>query len=356
VYDNRVAQEPRCDHLERVTLPAHHRPGGGFRNPWPGAAPKGFAPLFRWFLERNTTRRPPPDPRRTAFPVATPATGRALAGNELAVTWVGQSTALIEFPGFRVLTDPMWGRYAAPLPAASLRRWVEPPLPLESLPRLDAVIVSHNHYDHLDAPTIRRLARLQPGVSWVTPLGNAPLLRRLGAGQVTELDWWGETTVGEGVIAATPAQHFSARGPRDRDRALWAGFAIRAGRRRVFFAGDTGYHPEFAAIGERFGTFDVQLLPVGAYEPRWFMRPVHMDPTEALAAWRELGGGILVPIHWGTFKLTDEPMDEPPRRTREEWRRAGRPDGELWLLRHGETRALGGDGSAGGIAQRPPVE
>ena len=318
--------------------PAHHAPGGGFRNPWPDSAPKGFAPLATWLLTRRTTRRPRPDPDPSIFEVATPAVGQATRGGELAVTWIGHSTVLVEAAGFRLLTDPIFSDYAAPVRAPSLRRWVRVPLPVGRLPPLDAVLLSHNHYDPLDAPTVRALSQLQPATRWVTPLGNARLLRRLGAREVLELDWWEEATLGPARVALTPAQHFSARGLYDRNRALWGGFAVITTENRVFFAGDTGHHPEFAAIAARYGPFDLQLLPIGAYEPRWFMRPMHMDPTDALRAYRELGGGVLVPIHWGTFKLTDEPMDEPPRRTRREWEEAGLPRERLWLLRHGETR------------------
>jgi N-acyl-phosphatidylethanolamine-hydrolysing phospholipase D len=151
---------------------------------------------------------------------------------------------------------------------------------------------------------------------------------------------------GEVTIGCTPAQHFSARGLHDRDRTLWCGFTLRVGAHCVYFAGDTGLHPEFGAIARRFGPFDLALLPVGAYEPRWFMGPVHMNPEDALVACTELAAAqpdrplALLPIHWGTFKLTDEPMDEPARRTRDRWRDAGLPDESLWLLRHGETRRI----------------
>jgi N-acyl-phosphatidylethanolamine-hydrolysing phospholipase D len=258
---------------------------------------------------------------------------------------MGHSSALVELPGFRLLTDPIWGRYASPVPVTSLRRWVDPPLPLESLPPIDLILVSHNHYDHLDAPTVRQLARLQPGATWVTPLGVGRLLRRLGAPLVQELDWWEEARVGEAEVMATPAQHFSSRGLHDRNRTLWAGFSARLGGQGVFFAGDTGYHPEFGAIAERSGPFDLVLMPVGAYEPRWFMRSVHMNPEDAILAYRDLVRGnertaappVFVPIHWGTFKLTDEPMDEPPRRLAAAWSNAGLPAGALSLLPHGGT-------------------
>ena len=323
-----------------MSTPAHHSPRGGFRNPWPGAEAKGLADVARWYLERSTTRRPPPDPEPSVFPVREPRFGLAQSPGDLAVTWIGHSSAVVEFEGLTVLTDPVWSDYPSPVPIPSLRRWVRPPVPLERLPAIDVVLISHNHYDHLDAPTVRALARLHPAAEWITPLGVGLLLRRLGAMRVRELDWWDEVEAGGAAIGCTPAQHFSSRGVHDRNRTLWSGFSVRAGGRAAYFAGDTGLHPEFAAIGNRFGPFDVSLLPVGAYEPRWFMRPVHMNPEDALLAFEAVGGGTMIPIHWGTFKLTDEPMDEPPRRTRKLWAESGRAADGLWLLDHGETRLL----------------
>ena len=347
-----------------MTESPHHAPRGGFRNPWPGAEPKGLANLLRWFAERHTTRRPPPDPDPSVFPMATPTLGRVQAGTDLAVTWMGHSTALLEFAGCTVLTDPIWGEYASPVPAGRLKRWVPAPIPVERLPRVDVVLLSHNHYDHLDARTVRVLAERQPAIDWCVPLGLARLLRRLGVSRVSEFDWWDERAIGPALVAATPAQHFSARGVHDRNRTLWCGFTVRVGARAAYFAGDTAHHPEFGEIGRRFGPFDLQLLPVGAYEPRWFMRVVHMNPEEAVRAFGEVAqgavahaeeaerepadrrGSVLVPIHWGTFKLTDEPMDEPPRRTREVWAAAGGDPDRLWLLAHGETRVLRRDSSS----------
>jgi N-acyl-phosphatidylethanolamine-hydrolysing phospholipase D len=332
------------------TSPPHHT-RHGFRNPWPDAELKGFLSLFRWFIERRTIGRPPPDPDPSTFARVVPRVGVVRKPGEVAVTWIGHSTVLLEFAGCRVLTDPMWGEHAAPFPIGRLRRWVPPPLPLETLPPVDLALLSHNHYDHLDVPTIRALARIQPGIEWCVPLGLSAFLRRLGVRQAHEFDWWDERTVGPATIGVTPAQHFSARGPLDRNRTLWCGFAVRVGSRSVYFAGDTGYHPEFGRIGERFGPFDLQLMPIGAYEPRWFMRAVHMNPEDALTAFKvvaagrngpgqEDGSSIFVPIHWGTFKLTDEPMDEPPRRLQVAWLAAGLEAKRLWQLAHGETRML----------------
>jgi N-acyl-phosphatidylethanolamine-hydrolysing phospholipase D len=174
----------------------------------------------------------------------------------------------------------------------------------------------------------------------VVPLGLTPFFRRRGVHAITELDWWQEASVGSLTIGCTPAQHFSGRTPWRRNRTLWCGWSFQTATRRVFFAGDTGYHPVFADIARRFGPFDVAMLPIGAYDPRWFMRPVHMNPEEAVQAAHDLGGPHVIPMHWGTFKLTDEPLDEPPRRAREAWSASGLAAERYRQLSHGETLVL----------------
>jgi N-acyl-phosphatidylethanolamine-hydrolysing phospholipase D len=324
--------------------PPHHLPGRGFRNPWPDLPPQRLRDLLRWNLDR-LVHGVPPDPDPAVFAVVEPRLPASLAVRDLAITWIGHAAALVQMAGRNVLTDPMFGDRASPLRSVGPQRWVRPGLPLGKLPPVHSVLLSHNHYDHLDAASVRALGRRFPDAAWHVPLGLAATVRELGVASVRELDWWEAADDGPLRIVAAPAQHFSARTPFDRNRTLWCSWAIAGAGRRVFFAGDTGYHPAFGEIGRRLGPFDAALLPVGAYAPRWFMRAVHMDPEEAVRAFADLGdggagGGVLVPIHWGTFKLTDEPMDEPPRRTREAWARSGRPTDRLWLLRHGETRVL----------------
>jgi N-acyl-phosphatidylethanolamine-hydrolysing phospholipase D len=325
--------------------PPHHDPKGGFRNPWPGGGPRGgLLDLLRWAVERRRRpRRPDPDPRTLAR--ATPAfDAPRAAADALTITWIGHATFLVQIGGVNVLTDPMWSERASPVSFAGPARWVEPAVAFDALPPIDLVLQSHNHYDHLDVPTVRRLAERFPEARWIAPLGVAALLERAGArARVTELDWWEETEACGLRIAATPARHFSARGPFDRNRTLWCGFAMRSAARAVFFAGDTALHDEFAAIARRYGPFDVSLVPIGAYDPRWFMRAVHMDPEEAVEAFRAMAResdapGAMAAMHWGTFKLTDEPLDEPPRRAREAWRRAELDEARLWVMAFGETR------------------
>jgi N-acyl-phosphatidylethanolamine-hydrolysing phospholipase D len=260
------------------------------------------------------------------------------------LTWIGHSTFLVQIGGRNVLTDPVWAMRASPVSFAGPRRWVPPPLGLEALPPIDAIALSHNHYDHLDAGTVRRLAGLHPDAEWLVPLGLARFVRARGAARVAELDWWDARDAGPLTLTCAPAQHFSSRHHADRDRTLWCSWVIRAGGRAVYFGGDSGLHPAFGAIGARLGPFDAALLPIGAYEPRWFMRPMHMNPEEAVAAFRALttgdGRAVCGAMHWGTFKLTDEPMDEPPRRVRAAWAAAGLAVERLWVPTHGGTRVL----------------
>ncbi len=352
------------------------RADGRFRNPWPGDVRHGWLQFLRWSFSWRKLHALFEGMDPALFPVAGPAFRRPRAGpGELTVTWVGHSSGLVQVGPVNVLTDPVWSPRASPVGFMGPRRWVRPGVELEALPPMDLILISHDHYDHLDAETVRRLARRHPTAWWLVPLGVGSLVERWGAARTRELDWWGSAKVpvpgGEAVVTCTPARHFCSRTPFDRNRRLWCGWAVAVDDRRVYYAGDTGYHPEFAAIGGRLGPFDLALLPIGAYEPRWFMRAVHMSPEEAVQAWRELSAastgrvGAVVPVHWGTFRLTDEPMTEPPRRLRDAWDRAA-PPGELWLLRHGETRSSATPGtdarkpgrseSDRAVRKEPPVE
>ena len=209
------------------------------------------------------------------------------------------------------------------------------------------MLLSHNHYDHLDRPAVRRISQAHPGATWVVPAGLGAYIRPWGVREIVELDWWDEIEVGKARVTATPARHFSARGLLDRNRSLWCGFALDAGSVRVLFAGDTAYHPEFGAVGARCGPFDLVMIPIGAYDPRWFMGRIHADPEEAVRIYEDLVAPhrdqplpVMLGIHWGTFRLTDEPMDEPPRRAAASWRAAGLDERRLWIARFGETRRL----------------
>ncbi|MFL5562369.1 MAG: MBL fold metallo-hydrolase [Gemmatimonadaceae bacterium] len=326
----------------------HHAPGGGFRNPWPDAAPKGFGAFLRWTGGRAVRRlRGGHSTETVPLAVGPSAVIHPRQGDgSLRATWIGHSTVLLQIGSMNILTDPIWSERASPVAWAGPRRLVPPAIPLASLPPLDVVLISHDHYDHLDERTVRALATAHPGARWVAPLGVGALLTSFGVAQVVELDWWQSTNAADATVTAVPAQHFSGRSLTGRDRTLWAGFAIAASGWRVLFAGDTGYHPEFAEIGRRLGPFDLALVPVGAYAPRWFMRPVHMDADEAVAAAVDLGAGagastpVLLATHWGTFRLTEEPMDEPPRRTIDAWSARHLPADQCWVLKDDRTRRI----------------
>jgi N-acyl-phosphatidylethanolamine-hydrolysing phospholipase D len=293
-----------------------------------------------------------------AFPRAAP--------DQLTATWIGHSSFLIQIGGHNILVDPVWGERASPIPWLGPRRWTPPGVRFDALPPIDAVVLSHDHYDHLDAPTIRRLVA-RPGGSpaprWYAPLGVGAWLAGRGAHNITELDWWqatewidapGSPSAPEAApaepvrLVATPAQHFSGRSLRNRNQTLWCGWTLRSEHKAIWFVGDTGRHPVFEEIGRRLGPFDAILMPIGAYDPEWFMGPVHINPENAVAAYMEASAttqqngaaAVMVGMHWGTFKLTDEPMDEPPARARRAWTAAGLPDSRLWIPRHGETRVF----------------
>ena len=329
---------------------AHHRPGGGFRNPWPIEERHGLGGVIKWMLQRARRRligQVAPELAPSAFPRATPQIVHPRAERDrLRATWVGQSTFLLQVGGVNVLTDPMWGERASPVSFAGPRRLTAPGIALDALPPIDLVLQSHDHYDHLDGPTVRWLASHHPDAEWCSPIGVGDRLRRFGVRSVTEHDWWEGSTVAGLDVLCTPARHFSGRGLRDRDSTLWSGWSLRSSAHSVFFAADTGMHPEFGAIAERAGPFDLMLMPIGAYEPRWFMRPVHMCPAEAADAYVTLRSGaasdrpVLAGMHWGTFRLTDEPPDEPPRRMTAEWRARALPAELLWIPVHGETREM----------------
>jgi L-ascorbate metabolism protein UlaG (beta-lactamase superfamily) len=227
-----------------------------------------------------------------------------------AITFIGHSTFLIQTAAGNILTDPVYSERASPVTFAGPRRVREPAVHFDDLPPINLVLLSHNHYDHCDGRTLQAIEdRWHPLV--VTPLENAPLLGSFGMKRIEELDWWQPSTAAPMPIVAAPAQHFSARTPFDRNRALWCSFLITAAARTIFFAGDSGYAPHFSDVRARLGAPDLALLPIGAYEPRWFMKDIHMNPEEAVRAHLDLGATLSVGMHFGTFQLTLEGIDDP---------------------------------------------
>ena len=253
--------------------------------------------------------------RRTPWPSRIPVEPRRPPSggpDDVVVTFVGHATFLIQVAGINLLTDPVYSERASPVSFAGPRRVRAPGVRFDDLPAISLVLLSHNHYDHCDLGTLRALDR-RFQARLVAPIGNSRLLRSAGIRQVEEIDWWQSASAAPLPVTLTPAQHFSARSMFDRNRALWGGFLIEAGGRRILFAGDSGYGPHWREIATRLGPFDLALLPIGAYEPRWFMKDIHMNPAEAVRAHLDLGARQSIAMHFGTFQLTPEGFDEPVR-------------------------------------------
>jgi len=306
-----------------------------YRNRYPHAG-HGLADALKWIREFRKLKW-----QRVAFPRARndPAWLKANRSRD-SLTWVGHSTFLLQLGGLNLLTDPHFTGRASPLSFAGPARLAPPGLDFADLPAIDLVLVSHNHYDHLDEGSVRRIAREHPQAQFVVPLGLAAWFRARGIERVSELDWWQSVQLGEADVSAVPVQHFSGRGLHDRDATLWCGFVLQLAGRKVFFAGDSGYSRDFADIAERYAPLDLSLLPIGAYDPRWFMGPVHVDPAGAVRIHQDLRSRLSVAMHWGTFRLTAEPLDEPPRLLAEALSAAGIAADRFTVFRHGETRLL----------------
>ena len=335
----------------------HHRPEG-FQNSYQDFVPKSLADVLRWKWNAARNGLPPrphaPTPQVAPDLAFLHANTKAGAAMVPAVTWIGHACVLAQMGGLTVLTDPMFSERASPLSFMGPKRHVPPGVARGDLPRVDLVLVSHNHYDHLDGPSVDHLAAQAGGPPlFVVPLGLLPWLRGRGIESGIELDWWQTHRIaapkGDIDIMLCPAQHWSARGLADRMTTLWGGFAVFAPDCHLFFAGDTGYSRDFRDLRERAadrqrpetgGGFDLALLPIGAYEPRWFMTSQHVNAAEAVKIHQDVATKRSLGIHWGTFELTDEPLDEPPRSLAREASAAGLREEEFFVLAIGETRRI----------------
>lgn len=317
-------------------LYAPHGQPGAFFCPWQPFTSK-FTDLLRWKMAGKSPydRKTPP-----RVPVAANEGGYLKRKDEPpSITWIGHSSFAVQDGPDVVLTDPHFGARALLPPRQS-----PPGLPLAAVPENAFAVLSHNHYDHLDTWTVRRLPSEMP---WFVPLGLAGWFRSLGRGNVVEMDWWQSVRHGRWTLTFLPAQHWSNRLGMGRNSTLWGSWMLDNGERRYYFAGDSGYYHGFAEIGRRFPGIDAALIPIGAYEPRWFMRTQHMDPAESLQTFRDLGARHMIAMHWGTFDLTDEPADLPPRVLEQVVRqRDGDPErvrifaiGERWHLPKTRERA-----------------
>ena len=339
--------------LMASTLPDHHRPDGTFVNTDGAAIDKSIKDLWRAFNEQEK-----PDP--VTFPVLS-VKPQALANpSQSQLLWVGHSTFLIQSDGMNILTDPQFSRRSSPLSFAGPERTSALPVSTDDLPPIDAVVISHNHYDHLDEASVKalQLRQSQNPPHFFVPLGLAGWFHDLGIYNVTELDWWQSATIGNARFYAVPVKHWSARGVLDRNQSLWAGWVIdlpaQAGLpgQRLLHVGDSGYSQDFRAIGECFEDISLAMMPIGAYDPRWFMKDAHMNPEEAVQAFLDTGAATAVGMHWGTFILTFEAMTEPPQRLKAAASEAGLKEGVFTVMQHGEIRPL----PAGSIIPAPQCD
>jgi N-acyl-phosphatidylethanolamine-hydrolysing phospholipase D len=332
----------------------HHRPDG-FRNLHTGFEPKGLRTLLQWQWDavRNDLPKPPLAPTPVVEPDLAFLHANARRGSEMSpsLTWIGHATTLAQVGGLNWLTDPVFSDRASPVGFVGPRRAQPPGLALDKLPRIDVVLVSHNHYDHLDEASVKALARQAGGPPlFLVPLGVKAWFADIGITRVVELDWWDahrvEGPAGAVEVVFTPAQHWSGRTLADRLATLWGGFAVFAPDLHLIYTGDTGYSPDFQDIRRRFarrqteGGFDLALIPVGAYEPRWFMGTQHVNPAEAVQVHLDLGARRSVGVHWGTFSLSDESLDEPPRALERARREAGLRDADFGVMAIGQTLHL----------------
>jgi N-acyl-phosphatidylethanolamine-hydrolysing phospholipase D len=315
--------------------PAHHRERG-FANVNQSYPFAGGWTRFTFLVSRAWASTF--SPRSASFPSVTSDLATLHYTRDAAtVTWVGHATLLVQLDGVNLLTDPQWSERASPVSFAGPRRVTPPGLPFEDLPPIHVVVISHDHYDHLDEATVKRLAA-EHRPRFLVPLGLKAWFADLGITDVEELDWWGARTVRGLTITCVPTQHFSGRTLWNRDRRLWSSWVVAGRAKRLYFAGDTAYFDGFKEIGARLGPIDLAALPIGAYLPPVIMKAVHTTPEEALQAFIDLRARRLVGIHWGTFDLADEPLEEPPQRLLHEARRVGLDLNRVWILKHGETR------------------
>ncbi|PKH26912.1 MBL fold metallo-hydrolase [Enterobacterales bacterium CwR94] len=316
---------------------SHHTPDG-FQNPEAELRQPGD--LQRWQKARKAAGLPhPPAQGYGAFQQQwwQPAD---LSGAEDAVWWLGHAAILLRIAGRYTLIDPALSARASPLRFYGPDRKTPSPLDINALPALETLLISHNHYDHLDSRTVRQILRRFPDVQVIVPLGLKRWFQRRGAKYVTELDWWQTFPAGAIEVTAVPARHWSMRTLFDRNRSLWCGFVLRTADWRFWFTGDSGYSDNLLAIVDALGPFDMAALPIGAYAPKWFMRGQHMDPDQSVSLYRYMNQPQTLPMHWGVFELADESLDEPPSELAEALIRAGLEGKTFRPWKMGEKRSL----------------
>jgi len=331
---------PSNSHAEGT--PYHHVEGG-FRNPsgspeYAGTWKDTFTAFTDRMMEGITGYAPTLSPEYILTSENVQKGVAQIKGKD-ALTWLGHATFLINLDGKTILTDPFLTEYATGIPPFGPKRATPPALNIGELPQIDILVVSHNHYDHLDAETVEALPK-KDRIHVIVPLGLGAFFTERGYPLVTELDWYDTTEVGGIVVTATPSIHHSGRNLFDRNATLWAGYAFKTNRKQVFFCSDSAYGPVYAEIARMIGPVDYALLPIGVYEPRRRMKSHHMNPADTLMVAQDLHANTVVAMHWGTIRLSDEPFEEPPRRFREIADENGYTEGTAWILKIGESRLL----------------
>jgi L-ascorbate metabolism protein UlaG (beta-lactamase superfamily) len=323
LFTKRAYKGPKSDHFN----------GRYFFNPH--VSRRKFGDFLKWML----TRQPVPWPEKRIAARYHPQP-QPFVTSGMQATFINHSTVLIQWDGVNLLTDPVWAERCSPFKNIGPKRIHEPGIGIDQLPPIHFILLSHNHYDHLDIHALRTIcARFHPKI--ITGLGVKMVLNKHGIDHVVELDWWDQYLLTKDLTCTfTPAQHFSSRGLGDRDFTLWGSFFIQGPSKALYFAGDTGYGPHFKEIKKRCGVPSLALLPIGTYEPRWFMRPVHMSPVESVQAHIDLGSRQSMGIHFGTFNLSDEGLYDPPKLLREALKRNGLEETAFWVMEPGEARSV----------------
>ena len=293
---------------------------------------RGPGDILKWKLGKKEPRPENYQALNMVRPGHVEGGAAALASGDPVAVWIGHATWALRVGRQLVLTDPIWSSNIGGV----AKRLVAPGVPLADMPAADIVLVTHDHRDHMDLPT---LGTLSHDATYVVPLGNGPRIAKLGHGTIVELDWWQSHAIGELEITLVPARHWSMRMPWNRNDTLWGGYVIRSPEGVAYHSGDTAYGEHFAEIGAKF-SIDWAMLPIGGYSPRWFMEPQHVDPVEAARGFEALGAKQFLAMHWGTYRLTDEAIGEPPERLRAYWAERGWDPARLWILDAGEARAL----------------
>lgn len=326
-------------YAEAQTIPPHHT-ADGFRNNYPHDPKQSFW-LWKWEQMKHGVPQPPPGGWKIPHMKTDAAALKANAAEPM-VTWIGHAAFLVQLAGANLLIDPHFSQRASPVQFAGPRRIVPLPIEVAELPRIDVVLVSHNHYDHLDVTTARQLAALQTGSPlFLVPLGLKAWFDAIGIPRVEEYDWWQSRAEGALRFTLVPVQHWSKRTPWDANRTLWGGWVVEGGGLKLVHTGDLGYSRDAQDIGERLGPFDLAFIPIGAYAPRWFMKTMHVDPVEAVQLRSDLRARRAIAMHWGTFEhLTDEPLDEPPAILAAQRAAAGLEPAQFDVMKIGETRRI----------------